>query len=70
MFGELIESIRNVVEGEGYVDQLDKYSRQGSTGNKYTKRRTSKLRRQSNKQKIRKGEYDQVRDRVTRGYAS
>jgi len=70
MFGQLIESIRSVVEGEGTVDQLDKWARRGSSGNKFTKKRTSKLRRQGNKIKIRKGEYDKVRDRVTKGYAS
>jgi len=70
MFRSLVESIRIVVEGEGTVDQLDKWSRQGSSGNKFTKKRTSKLRRQGNKIKIKKGDYDKVRDRVTGGYAS
>lgn len=70
MFGQLIESIRSVVEGEGGVDQIDKYSRQRSKGNKYLKQRASKLRRRGTKEKLRKGDYDKLRDRVTKGWAS
>lgn len=68
MFGQLIESIRTVVEGE--VPQIDKYARQGSSGNKFLKKQAARLRRRGNKMKIRKGEYDKVRSDVRGGYAT
>lgn len=70
MFGSLIESIRTVVEGEGKVDAIDKWARQQNRGNKAVKKQASRMRRQGNKVKIRKGEYDKVRDDVRGGYAS
>lgn len=70
MFGSLVESIRSVVEGEGSVDAIDKWSRQKNRGNKFIKKQASKMRRQGNKVKIKRGDYDKVRDRVTGGYAS
>ena len=70
MFSQLIEDIRDVVEAKRKVDQIDKYARQGSSGNKYLKNRASKARRQGGKEAIRKGEYDKAPSRVTGGYAS
>lgn len=70
MFGQLIESIRSVVEGEGGVDQIDKYARQGSSGNKYLKRQAAKLRRRGVKKKLQKGDYENLPKRVTKGWAS
>ena len=70
MFNQLIESIRNVVEGEGSVMQLDRGTRMGSSGNKFGKKQRSKMRRADVRLKIRKGEPEKIRRDVIAGKAS
>lgn len=77
MFGQLIESIRDVVEGN--VDKIDKWSklqkhygkRGGSRGSdRKLKQQASRMTRRDARQKIRKGEPENIRKSVHGGYAS
>lgn len=70
MFGSLVESIRNVVEGEGSVDAIDRWARQKPRGNKFIKKQRSKMIRKDAKQKLAKGDDEGIRRDVRGGHAS
>jgi hypothetical protein len=70
MFGSLIEGIRSVVEGDGQVDAIDKWSRQRNSGNKFIKKQRSKMIRKDAKQKLAKGDDEGIRRDVRGGHAS
>ena len=72
MFGHLIESIRIVVEGERWVDQISatdgRYGKRNGkkrkTGASYSKKQASKVLRKETKRKLRTGDEQNLRDRA------
>lgn len=79
MFGQLIESIRTVVEGEGSVDALDAYGKKSRAYGKrnakrgsgaYSKKRAARMSRREARRKIKDGKPEMIRKSVLKGYVS